>query len=150
MQTNTIHFELTTASQGAIWDRNIVETILPTTTGFVGVLPGHTGMITTIEPGLLRIKEDKVWIPILVFGGTAMIKNNELLVAVSGVEFIGKEYGNLEDAKKVYEEAKAHAATVLADESTSKAERSKAIQATKLGVSRVAAYNLLQQQEKLV
>ena len=41
------------------------EVVLPGLTGQVGVLDGHAALITALDTGLLRIKLDEKWTPII-------------------------------------------------------------------------------------
>ncbi len=148
MQINTkLHFELITVSQGTIWNGPIIEAILPTTTGRIGILSGHTNLITTIEAGLLQIRENKLWIPILVFGGSAIVKKNSIYMTVSEIELIEKKGENLEKVKSFYEKAKKKAIKILENKNFNKIERLKAINILKFEVSRIAAYNIIQNQK---
>ena len=80
------------------------EVILPGLTGLVGVLDGHATMITALETGLLRIKLEEAWTPIILCGGLAEIDRNRVTVLVNDVEeFINIE---LRDTAKELEEAK--------------------------------------------
>ena len=80
------------------------EVILPGLTGLVGVLDGHATMITGLETGLLRIKLEDAWTPIILCGGLAEIDRNRVTVLVNDVE----EFINIEswDTTKQLEEAK--------------------------------------------
>ena len=49
------------------------EVVLPGLTGQVGVLDGHAALITALDTGLLRIKLDDKWTPIILCGGLAEI-----------------------------------------------------------------------------
>ncbi len=148
MKNNTkLYFELTTVSQGTIWKSIILEAILPTTTGTIGILPGHTHLITTIEAGLLQIRENKLWIPFLVSGGSAMVKKNSIYITVSEVEKIEKNYEDLEKVKILYEKTKKKVIKILENKNSNKIERLKAINLLKLEISRIAAYNILQSQK---
>jgi len=63
------------------------EVVLPGLTGLVGVLEGHATLVTSLETGLLRIKLDNKWTPILVYGGgVAEIDRNRVTVLVAHVE----------------------------------------------------------------
>ena len=62
------------------------EIILPGLTGQVGILAGHATLITALDTGLLRIKFDNSWTPILLCGGLAEIDQNRITVLVNGVE----------------------------------------------------------------
>ena len=62
------------------------EVVLPGLTGQVGVLEGHAALITALDTGLLRIKLNEKWIPIILCGGLAEIDRNRVTVLVNDVE----------------------------------------------------------------
>ena len=62
------------------------EVILPGLTGQVGVLDGHAALITALDTGLLRIKLNDQWTPIILCGGLAEIDRNRVTVLVNDVE----------------------------------------------------------------
>ena len=62
------------------------EIILPSLTGQVGVLENHATLITALDTGLLRIKLDEKWTPIILYGGLAEIDQNRVTVLVNDVE----------------------------------------------------------------
>ena len=68
------------------------EIILPGLTGQVGVLSDHAALITALDTGLLRIKSDEKWTPIILCGGLAEIDRNRVTVLVNDVE----ELSNIE------------------------------------------------------
>ena len=79
------------------------EVILPGLTGQVGVLDGHAALITALDTGLLRIKSNEKWTPIILCGGIAEIDRNRVTVLVSDVEEISQM--ELTDATKELEKA---------------------------------------------
>merc|ERR1712151_1236341 len=62
------------------------EIVLPGLTGQVGVLDGHAALITALDTGLLRIKLNEKWTPIILCGGLAEIDRNRITVLVNDVE----------------------------------------------------------------
>jgi len=69
------------------------EVILPGLTGLVGVLEGHATLVTALDTGLLRIRLDEKWTPIILCGGLAEIDRNRVTVLVNEVEeFIEVEF----------------------------------------------------------
>nr|YP_009326976.1 ATP synthase CF1 epsilon subunit [Pleurocladia lacustris]ANS57595.1 ATP synthase CF1 epsilon subunit [Pleurocladia lacustris]ANS57739.1 ATP synthase CF1 epsilon subunit [Pleurocladia lacustris] len=99
------------APDGLIWDTTADGIVLPSLTGQLGILTGHAPLITSLEIGILRIKVNSQWTPIIVLGGFAVIINNEVQVLISGVEEVIKEdYNKAKDilakAKKDLELAK--------------------------------------------
>jgi len=64
------------------------EVVLPGVTGQIGVLEGHASLITALDTGLLIIKLDQKWTPIILCGGLAEIDQNQVTVLVNDVEEI--------------------------------------------------------------
>lgn len=64
------------------------EVVLPAVTGQIGVLDGHASLITALDTGLLRIKLDQKWTPIILCGGLAEVDRNQVTVLVNDVEEI--------------------------------------------------------------
>lgn len=62
------------------------EVVLPGLTGQIGVLDGHASLITALDTGLLRIKLNEKWTPIILCGGLAEIDQNRVTVLVNDVE----------------------------------------------------------------
>ena len=86
------------------------EVVLPGLTGQVGVLDGHATLITALDTGLLRIKLEEKWTPIILCGGLAEIYRNRVTVLVNDVEeLMGVELSEatqeLEKATLAVEEA---------------------------------------------
>lgn len=86
------------------------EVVLPGVTGQIGVLEGHASLITALDTGLLRIKLDQKWTPIILCGGLAEIDRNQVTVLVNDVEeLISLEFdqvrAELEKATKAVQEA---------------------------------------------
>ena len=86
------------------------EVVLPCVTGQIGVLEGHASLITALDTGLLRIKLDQKWTPIILCGGLAEIDRNQVTVLVNDVEeLISLELdqvrAELEKATKAVQEA---------------------------------------------
>ncbi len=99
------------APDGLIWDTTADGVVLPSLTGQLGILTGHAPLITSLEIGILRIKTNSKWTPIIVLGGFAVIQNDEVLVLISGVEEVIKEdytkaKESLAEAKKILDSAK--------------------------------------------
>lgn len=92
------------APDGLIWDTTAEGAVLPSLTGQLGILTGHAPLITSLEIGILRIKVNSKWTPIIVLGGFAVIQNDEVLVLISGVEEVIKE--DYDKAKEILAKAK--------------------------------------------
>lgn len=87
-----------------IKDWKVKEVILPTTTGELGILPNHSELITALDIGVLRVKADANWLPIVILDGVAEVKKNELKIFVRQAEELNDIKITLEQAKKELDE----------------------------------------------
>ena len=69
-----------------VFDGSAEEVILPSTTGQLGVLPGHISLLTAIDVGVLRVREDGAWNSIALMGGFAEVDSDEVTVLVNNAE----------------------------------------------------------------
>ena len=83
-----------------IKDWNVKEVILPTTTGELGILPNHSELITALDIGVIRVKADSKWLPIVILDGVAEVKKNRLKIFVRQAEELNDIKITLEQAKK--------------------------------------------------
>ena len=83
------------APDQSVFDDTAEEIILPSTTGLLGVLPGHISMVTAIDIGVMRVFKNGNWDSIALTGGFAEVESNEVTVLVNKAE-MGK---NIDSAK---------------------------------------------------
>jgi len=112
------------------------EVVLPGLTGQVGVLDDHAALITALDTGLLRIKLNDKWTPIILCGGLAEIDRNRVTVLVNDVE----ELTNIKLGEATKELEKATLAVENAE--TSKARLDASVELKK-AVARVEAVTYL-------
>jgi len=112
------------------------EVVLPGLTGQIGVLDGHASLITALDTGLLRIKLDGKWTPIILCGGLAEIDRDRVTVLVNDVEELATL--ELNAVTKELEEA----TLAIENAETSKAKLDAAIELKK-ATARVEALNYL-------
>ena len=74
------------APDRTVWDSNAEEVILPSSTGQLGILRGHAPLLTALDVGVMRVRIDKDWTPIVLMGGFAEIENDQLTILVNGAE----------------------------------------------------------------
>ncbi len=95
------------APDKSVFDGSAEEIILPSTTGLLGILPGHISMVTAIDTGVLRVLNNGQWDSIALMGGFAEVESDEVTVLVNGAE-LGKNIdassaeAELEDAKNKF------------------------------------------------
>ncbi len=92
------------APDKSVFDGIVEEVILPSTTGLVGILPGHISMVTAIDIGVLRVKNNGNWDSIALMGGFAEVESDDVTVLVNGAE-LGKKIDSV-SAEQEFEEAK--------------------------------------------
>ena len=74
------------APDQSVFDDTADEIILPSTTGLLGVLPGHISMVTAIDFGVLRVLKNGNWDSIALTGGFAEVESDEVTVLVNKAE----------------------------------------------------------------
>ncbi|QEY33141.1 F0F1 ATP synthase subunit epsilon [Synechococcus sp. RSCCF101] len=69
-----------------VFDGPADEVILPSTTGQLGILPGHVSLLTALSIGVMQVREGKEWQSIALMGGFAEVETDEVTVLVNGAE----------------------------------------------------------------
>ncbi len=88
-----------------VFDETVEEVILPSTTGLLGILPGHISMVTAIGIGVLKVrKSNGSWNSIALMGGFAEVESDDVTVLVNSAE-LGKNIDST-NAEKILEDAK--------------------------------------------
>jgi F-type H+-transporting ATPase subunit epsilon len=123
------------APDKTVWDATANEVILPSTTGQLGILSGHAPLLTGLEAGVMRVREEKGWTAIALMGGFAEIENNEVTILVNGAE-IGENIDR-DDARSAFEAAQARFSK--SESSDDRQERYQAIQDVKRARARLQA-----------
>lgn len=114
------------APDRTVWDANAEEVILPSSTGQLGILTGHIPLLTALDIGVMRVRIEKEWIPIILLGGFAEVENNNITILVNGAEEaseldINTAQNNLEEATYLLEEAKTNKEKIEATQNLRKA-----------------------------
>lgn len=68
------------------WNQEADEIILPTNTGQMGVLTNHAPIITALDIGIMSIYSKKEWFSVVLMGGFALVKQNQVTVLVNSAE----------------------------------------------------------------
>ena len=69
-----------------VFDGRADEVILPSTTGQIGILPGHISLLTAVDVGVLRVRANGGWNSIALMGGFAEVDSDEVTVLVNSAE----------------------------------------------------------------
>jgi F-type H+-transporting ATPase subunit epsilon len=93
------------APDQSVFDGTADEVILPSTTGQLGILPGHVSLLTALDFGVLRVREGNGWKAIALQAGFAEVDADEVTVLVNAAE-LGSSI-NAETASKELDAATA-------------------------------------------
>lgn len=124
------------APDRTVWDANAEEVILPSSTGQLGILTGHIPLLTALDIGVMRVRVDKDWIPIVLLGGFAEVENDIITILVNGVEEASEI--DLEEAENSLEEA-----NLMLSQAQTKKEKIEATQNIRKARARVQAATVL-------
>ena len=112
------------APDQSVFDDTADEIILPSTTGLLGVLPGHISMVTAIDFGVLRVLKNGNWDSIALTGGFAEVESDEVTVLVNKAE-MGK---NIDAVKAEAELEQAKNQLIQAQDKETSPEKIKAVE----------------------
>nr|YP_009392275.1 ATP synthase CF1 subunit epsilon [Osmundaria fimbriata]ARW60837.1 ATP synthase CF1 subunit epsilon [Osmundaria fimbriata] len=119
-----------------VWDANAEEVILPSSTGQLGILKGHIPLLTALDIGVMRVRLNKEWKPIILLGGFAEINENIITILVNGAEEALEI--NLDEAKKDLEKA-----TDLVKSAQTNKEKIDATQTLRKAKAKLQAANII-------
>jgi F-type H+-transporting ATPase subunit epsilon len=114
------------APDRTVWDASAEEVILPSSTGQLGILTGHIPLLTALDIGVMRVRIEKEWIPIVLLGGFAEVENNTITILVNGAEEASEintetVQQKLNEASSIFAEAKTNKAKIEATQNIRKA-----------------------------
>ncbi|CAK8992191.1 unnamed protein product [Durusdinium trenchii] len=108
------------------------EVILPSATGQLGILANHAPMMSALDTGVLRYKEDGAWKPVVVLGGFATVDSNQLSVLVN--DFEKADEIDVKDAQKELDSA-----TSMMEKAETKKDKLEATSKVKKAAARLQA-----------
>jgi F-type H+-transporting ATPase subunit epsilon len=80
-----IRLEIVTPERAVLTD-DVDMVIAPASEGYVGILPHHTPLLTTLGPGELRIKKGGTETSLVVFGGFMDVRPDRVVVLTEAAE----------------------------------------------------------------
>jgi len=69
-----------------VWDAQVEELILPSSTGQLGILVDHAPLLTALDIGVMRLKTDAGWTSIVLMEGFAEVEDNKVTILCNGAE----------------------------------------------------------------
>ena len=73
------------------------ELLLPTNTGYIGILKDHAPLVTGLDNGVLAIRQDTTWRFLALLGGFGVIKEGRVNILCRDIEEASEI--NLEEAE---------------------------------------------------
>jgi F-type H+-transporting ATPase subunit epsilon len=128
-----------------IWNTTSDEVILPAKRGNLAILKDHVSMYTLLDAGLVRIKIEDNWKPLILVGGFAVIEDNSVIIFGNGAEDIDPNLSKstaeerLTSVSEEFENIKINAKTNI---NISKKQIDEAELSVKLAKARLAAIEL--------
>ena len=101
-----IRLEIVTPERAVLQD-DVDMVIAPATEGYVGILPHHAPLLTTLGPGELRIKKGGTETSLAVFGGFMDVRPDRVIILTDAAEHADQ----IDEARA--EQARARAREVL-------------------------------------
>jgi F-type H+-transporting ATPase subunit epsilon len=80
-----IRLEIVTPERAVLTD-DVDMVIAPASEGYVGILPHHTPLLTTLGPGELRIKKGGVETSLAIFGGFMDVRPDRVVILTDAAE----------------------------------------------------------------
>lgn len=74
------------------------ELLLPTNTGYIGILEEHAPLVTGLDNGVLALRQGTTWRYLALLGGFGVIKEGRVNILCRDIEEASEI--NLEDAEK--------------------------------------------------
>nr|YP_010463813.1 ATP synthase CF1 subunit epsilon [Anemia phyllitidis]UUL71080.1 ATP synthase CF1 subunit epsilon [Anemia phyllitidis] len=96
------------APNRTVWNSEVREIVLSTSSGQVGILPNHAPLLTALDMGVPKIRHDEQWSTMALMGGFAMIDNNQVTILVNEAERATEI--DPEEAQKTFQIAQANLA----------------------------------------
>ena len=123
-----LHLQIITPEK-TVFDNEVDQVSLPTTTGQITVLPHHIGLVTSIEPGELIYKKHQKEIRLAAgFGFAQIAKDGIKVLADLAAPEEEIEEKKIEEAKKAAEQALAQKRLLAEEEyATAAADLQKAL-----------------------
>ena len=131
-----IRLEIVTP-EGAVLTDDVDMVIAPASEGYVGILPHHAPLLTTLGPGELRIKKGGVETSLAVFGGFMDVRPDRVVVLTEAAEHAEEiDASRAQQARERAQQVLAAGPASAADEQRARAELQRALVRLRVSESR--------------
>ncbi len=101
-----LHLDIVTAERRLLSEDDIDEVVAPGAEGQLGILPSHAALITTLQPGELRVKKGGEEIEYVLSGGFMEVRDNKVVILADAAERADEiDLARAQEARRRAEEA---------------------------------------------
>lgn len=131
-----LHLEVITPER-RVYEEDVDMVIAPASEGYVGILPHHTPIFTTLGPGVFRVKRGGVEEILAVFGGFMDVRGDHVVVLTDVAEHAEEiDLRRAEESRERAQQVLAAGPISVADEQRARAALQRALVRLRVGERR--------------
>jgi F-type H+-transporting ATPase subunit epsilon len=131
-----LHLEVITPER-KVYEEDVDMVVAPASDGYVGILPHHTPLFTTLGPGEFKVKRGGVEEILAVFGGFMDVRSDRVVVLTDAAEHAEEiDATRAQQARDRAQQVLAAGAASAADEQRARAELQRALVRLRVSESR--------------
>jgi len=131
-----LHLEIITPER-RVYEDDVDMVVAPASEGYVGILPHHAPLFTTLGPGAIRVKKAGVEQTLVVFGGFMDVRADRVVVLTDAAEHAEEiDSGRAQEARDRAQQALAAGPPSAAEEQRARAALQRAIVRLRVSESR--------------
>ena len=131
-----LHLEIITPER-RVYEDDVDMVIAPASEGYVGILPHHVPLFTTLGPGEFKVKKGGVEEVLAVFGGFMDVRSDRVVVLTDAAEPAEEIDANrAQEARERAQQVLAAGPASAADEQRARAELQRALVRLRVSESR--------------
>ena len=122
-----LHLEVITPER-KVYEDDVDMVVAPATDGYVGILPHHVPLFTTLGPGEFKVKRGGIEEVLAVFGGFMDVRGDRVVVLTDAAEHADEiDASQAQEARERAQQVLAAGPASAADEQRARAELQRAL-----------------------
>jgi len=122
-----LHLEVITPER-KVYEEDVDMVVAPASEGYVGILPHHEPLFTTLGPGEFKVKRGGVEEVLAVFGGFMDVRGDRVVVLTDAAEHADEiDASQAQEARERAQQVLAAGPASAADEQRARAELQRAL-----------------------
>jgi len=131
-----LHLEVITPER-KVYEDDVDMVVAPASEGYVGILPHHVPLFTTLGPGEFKVKKGGVEEVLAVFGGFMDVRSDRVVVLTDAAEHAEEiDASRAQEARERAQQVLAAGPASAADEQRARAELQRALVRLRVSESR--------------